>query len=339
VTRKNPFFISIIIVTRNVMGILPECISRIQSQNYDKNLIEVLLIDGGSVDGTLNYAERNNIRVIDGGFPDNQEARRYVGAKYASGEVLLYLDADNLIPDKEWLKRMITPFNDEKVVCSFTKWYGIEDSLSFVDRYYALLGGNDPVAYYLGKHDRVPYGCYILPHGSKLIYKEKDIEYVKFSHDRLPTLGCNGFLAKKSYFDKLNYKSPNMFYHTDVHVELIMRNPEALYAIVPTTITHATGSTLIRNLKKRLMYKRIHSDKLSKYRKYKVFDSKSRKDMIKIVVIIIRGLTVIEPLLFSIIRYYKTNRIEWLMHPVATFSMICIYGYGVLTNFYYKRKR
>ncbi len=334
--KEISYSVTIIIVARNAMKTLPECLSRIQNQTYNNDLIEILLIDGGSIDDTIKYATNNKVKVINGGYSDNQEARRYIGAKQASGEILLYLDADNFLPDTDWLKIMMFPFSRPKVVCSFTKWFGLDSSLSMFDNYYALLGGNDPVAFYLRKHDRVLLNSDKLPYGAKLFSKEKNIEYVKFSHDKIPTLGCNGFLVKKSYFDQLCYKSPDMFYHTDAHVDLLKKNKDVLYAIVSTTVIHATGGTLLLNLKKRLRYKHIHSDRLANYRKYKVFDSKSNKDRLRLILIIIRGLTLVDPLFFAIINFYKTRRIEWLLHPIATFSMVCAYGLSVLTSIKYR---
>ncbi len=333
-TAKVDPYITIIIVARNAIETLPECLTRIHSQTYCKSLIEILLVDGGSVDGTIDYAKKKNVKIINGGYPHNPEARKYIGAKQANGEILVYLDTDNFLPDKNWLSRMVFPFTRADVVCSFTKWYEASYSLSNFDRYYALLGGNDPVAYYLGKHDRVPLNSCILPYGAKLIHKEKNIEYVTFSHDKIPTLGANGFLVKKSYFDQLNYKFPEMFSHIDAHIDLLKKNKGALYAIVSTTLIHATGKTLLFNLKKRLLFKRTLSNS---YRKYKVFDPQSKRDVLRLVLVIIRGLTIVEPLLVAFFNFYKTRRIEWLLHPVALFSMVCIYGYSVLTSIQDKR--
>ncbi|MHB9118261.1 MAG: glycosyltransferase [Burkholderiales bacterium] len=324
--------ISIIIVARNAIRVLPECLARIGRQSYDKALIEVLLIDGGSTDGTRECAARSGVQVVDGGHPENQEARRYLGARTASREILAYIDADNFLPDENWLVRMVSPFADPNVVCSFTKWYGLDPSLSAIDKYYALLGGNDPVAYYLGKHDRVPYGNEELPWGAELISKSDVAEFVRFSPNRLPTLGCNGFLVRSSYFGQLEFSTPDMFYHTDVHVDLLKRNPNVKYAIVPTVIVHSTGGTLGANLKKRLRYKCVHMDQLARYRRYRVFDSGSWNDRARLAFAIIAGLTMIEPTMRATIGFLRTHRAEWFMHPIATFSMVCVYGYSVLLN-------
>ncbi len=325
-TRRK---ISVIIVAKNAKPILTRCLERLKAQDYDPALVETLVIDGGSTDGTQDLARSFGARVIDGGYPDNQEARRYVGARRAAGEILLYLDADNLIPYPGWLKEMLAPFERPTVVASFTKWYDPDRSLPSIDRYYALMGGNDPVVYYLGKHDRVPCGDRALPQGAELVSRENGCEIVRFSPQRLPTIGCNGFLVRKSYFDLLELKDPEQFFHTDVHVDLLKKNPAAEYAIVGNAIIHATGGSLINNLRKRLRYQSEHSERLGANRRYFIFDGSSWSDRAGLLYAILAGGTLILPFFRATIGFAKTRRWEWFWHPIAAFGMVAAYGAAV----------
>jgi glycosyltransferase involved in cell wall biosynthesis len=322
--------ISIIVISKNSIETFPKCLESILSQNYDTKQVEVLLIDGGSTDGTIEYAEKNGVRVIRGGYPDNQEARRYIGVKESGGEILIFIDTDNVLPERNWIKKMILPFVNPLVGCSFTKWYGIDDSMSGIDKYYALMGGNDSVSYYLQKNDRVPLGNLDLPYGASMVYKIDGIEYVKFNSEKIPALGCNGFAVRSALMKNLNYKNPEEFMHIDANVDLINQNPEMEYAIVKTTIFHNTGKTLLGNLKKRIKYKTIHSDKLNHYRKYYIYDKRSLMDNIKLLVIIISALTIVIPMIRAIYGVIKTNRIEWIYHPLDLLGMVSMYGYSVV---------
>lgn len=326
-TRRR---VSVIIVAKNVKPILAQCLERLKIQDYDRDILETLIIDGGSTDGTQDLARSFGARVVNGGYPDNQEARRWVGARQATGEILLYLDADNLIPGSGWLREMLEPFERPTVVASFTKWYDPDPLLPSIDRYYALLGGNDPVVYYLGKHDRVPYGDRSLPVGAELVLRNSNYEIVRFMPECLPTIGCNGFLVRKSYFDHLELTDDEQFFHTDVHVDLLAKDSRVEYAIVTNTIIHATGGSLINNLHKRLRYQSEHTGRLGAQRRYLIFDSRLRGDHIRLLYAILAGGTVILPLFRAIAGFVRTQRWEWFWHPIATFGMVAAYGAAVL---------
>lgn len=322
--------LSVIIVTKNAENFLEDCLKSINKQIFDKKLIEILIIDGGSKDNTENIAKKYNINFFNAGFPDNQEARRYIGAKKASGEILLFFDADNRVKSKLWLKKMMEPFSDKGVIASFSKWYETDKNIGILGNYYALLGGNDPVAFYLGKHDRVPITSKALPWGSKLVYKKKNFDVVNFNYKKIPTLGCNGFFIRSKILKKLRIKSPQSFYHTDINSDILAINPNALYAIVYTGTIHDTGRNLFSSIKKRLKYKKIHNDNLSKYRRYKVFDPKSSRDILLLILLIIFGVTFIVPIFRALFGAFKTRRFEWLIHPFVNFFMIITYSYDVM---------
>jgi len=59
---------------------------------------EVIVVDGGSTDETVGIAKQHNCRVLQG--DRGRASQQNLGARYATGEVLLFLHADNwLAPD------------------------------------------------------------------------------------------------------------------------------------------------------------------------------------------------------------------------------------------------
>jgi len=203
----------------NCERILLECLGRIHSQNYPKGLLEILLVDGGSKDATIDVAKRFGAKVIHGNHPQNAEARRYVGIQHARNDIIVSIDSDNILPHKNWLKDMVQPFMEDKdIIAAFTKWYGFTADTTPIDQYYALLGGNDPITFYLGKNDRVPYPCDRLPRGAILVKKKMDYDIVKFDTDHLPAIGCNGFLIRREVASQLRYATAEEFFHIDVNI-------------------------------------------------------------------------------------------------------------------------
>lgn len=89
--HRKPY-ISIIIPTLNEEDIIESTIHRAQNRNA-----EIIVVDGGSTDGTVARAERTGARVVTAsGGRSNQQNR---GAELARGLVLLFLHADTHLPD------------------------------------------------------------------------------------------------------------------------------------------------------------------------------------------------------------------------------------------------
>lgn len=97
--------LSIIIPTYNEEEYLPRLLASIRSQRFEG--YEILVADAGSTDRTREVAARFGAKVVDGGMPGRG---RNLGAAAASGDLLLFLDADVVLPDVDWLGRKVEQF-------------------------------------------------------------------------------------------------------------------------------------------------------------------------------------------------------------------------------------
>ncbi len=88
---------SVIIPTLNEEENLEACLKAIARQTYGD--YEVLIVDGGSNDGTVEVAERHGFRVIEAEKrrPHDVAYARNLGAKLSKGDLLFFLDADTLM--------------------------------------------------------------------------------------------------------------------------------------------------------------------------------------------------------------------------------------------------
>lgn len=86
--------LSIIIIAKNEEKLLPRLLRSIRRQDYTD--YEVILADAKSTDKTRVIARQHGCRIVDGGLPSKG---RNNGAKAAKGDVLLFLDADVVLPD------------------------------------------------------------------------------------------------------------------------------------------------------------------------------------------------------------------------------------------------
>ena len=115
--------VSIIVPVYNVEAYLDECIASIVAQSYIN--IEIILIDDGSTDGSLNICKKwtlrdNRIRLI---AKDNEGLgpTRNLGVKEAKGKWLAFIDSDDWI-DKRFIEKMysaVATAEAEIVTCSY----------------------------------------------------------------------------------------------------------------------------------------------------------------------------------------------------------------------------
>ena len=88
--------LSIIIPTLNEEHYLPLLLESIKRQDFDSHGYEIIIADADSRDKTLKIAQNYNCKVIDGGLPAKGKNK---GAKVARGDLLLFLDADTVLPE------------------------------------------------------------------------------------------------------------------------------------------------------------------------------------------------------------------------------------------------
>ena len=86
--------ISIIVPTHNEEMLLPSCLDRVFCQ---KGVYQVIISDGGSTDRTLEIARRYTDLVVARERP-NLAKQLNAGAALATGNILLFLHADSLLP-------------------------------------------------------------------------------------------------------------------------------------------------------------------------------------------------------------------------------------------------
>lgn len=327
--------ISVITPVLNCEKKLSECYRRLTTQDYPKSLIELIAVDGGSRDKTREVALSFGARFIEGGYPDNQEARRWSGVQEAKNDLLLYLDSDNYLPDAKWLRQMVEPLIDQEIVAAQPLRYQYEKNETLMNRYFALFGANDPVAFYLKKADRLSYLYDSWNLNGKIIDDQPLYYKVEFDTENLPTIGSNGFLIRKNALLQLRLK-PEQFFHIDNNIDLINLGYNK-YAIVKNSIIHSTGETYLKNISKRIRYMKVHFKKLGALRRYRVFDASCAKDRQNLAKFVFFSLTLLQPLLLSLRGYRKIQDRAWFMHPLVCLGFLFAYGYATLFTKMIKR--
>jgi len=121
--------VSIIILTKNAGKRFEELMRRIHSQKF-AGMFEVLVIDSGSRDPTLDIAEKHGARIFKIKPQEFHHSRtRNLGAALAQGRFLTYITQDALPVNDRWLESLITPLeNDGKVAAVYGRQVAYPDA-------------------------------------------------------------------------------------------------------------------------------------------------------------------------------------------------------------------
>lgn len=317
--------ITIVIVTLNNERSLGECLRRIVSQDYPKNRIEYLVVDGGSTDRTGQICKTYGFRFFKSPIAANAEAQRAVGLKTARHNLIVSLDADNYLPDKNWLRRMVQPFvDDSAIVHAGTMHFTYRRGDSLFNRYVGLFGHADPIVYYVGRPDRLPRFKKHWTLGN-VIGNKPGYTVVEFDPQTLPTVGCNGVVYRRDILLKYAKSSPKEFLHIDVFVDVI-RNGYRRFAIVKTDIIHDTAVSLSVLMKKRIAFLSHYYLASDVSRRYLIYDPHSVKSNVQLVAYVIYTVTMVKPFIDALRGFLVIPDIAWFVHPLVCWMYLFAYG-------------
>lgn len=272
---------------------LKDLIASIKAQNFPQDQIEVLVITEG-----------------------DSESAKAIGIRRAKGEICAMFCADNYIVEPNLFRSVYTLMTKFDPAGIYTKWYAHHPKDSSLNRYFSLIGNNDPISFYLNKNDRKPH--YI---GED----EVVFDWVQFPKS-IPSLGDNGFFYPTR---KIFNTDLDNYYPMDNAEDLRIKN-QYQYIRLPAWIWHRTSDNLISFLKKRYKYARdLYSDRTN--RRWKMVDTK--EDKFRLAWFVISTLTVIPALAISVRGFLKVRDWAWAWHWPVCFGFLITYTILTLRNF------
>lgn len=169
---------SIIMATLNSMRTIEMSLKSLRAQNYPQELVEIMVIDGGSTDGTRELAARYGCRVIDNPRVEPVSAK-LIGLREATGDYLMHVDSDEVLQSPEALAKRAQAFAENpNVRMVFCSGYVNPSGVPLAARYVNEFGDPFSMFYYRFSKD----ARFLLPNMKRnlKVLREED-GYVLFS--------------------------------------------------------------------------------------------------------------------------------------------------------------
>ncbi len=320
--------ISVCIATLNAEAVLSECLERLFEQDYPKENIELLVGDGGSTDKTKEIVEKYGGKVYFNKLK-TAESGKAVVVREAKNDLILILDSDNFLPDNNWLRKMVKPFEDNSIKLSEPIKYTWRKEGGYVERYSALTGVNDPVCLFLGNYDRWNY---LTKKWTAVPHQEENLDgYFKITLNKngISTIGANGTIFRRAFLQEVDFG--DYLFDIDMIAKEISEKGEIKIAKVKVGIIHtfceSDAMKFIRKQQRRIKDYTFHKKNKSRAFDWDKFELGGESSMGLVKFILYTAL--IFPLIGqSLIGFSRKKDWAWFFHIPACWITLVVYTYG-----------
>ncbi|MEM4713532.1 MAG: glycosyltransferase [Candidatus Bathyarchaeia archaeon] len=293
--------VTLIVPVKNGAAHIRELLDSLMQINYEKNCLEIIVVDGNSTDNTREIVLQYPVKLILEERPGLNAARN-TGIKNSTGEILAFTDADCIVP-KDWLNKMVDNLRDLHVGC---------------------VGGN-VLRYYdnfLSKYSDESF----IP-VMRIFRRRETLDSIK-PPQKYPA-GCNMGL-KRDVLNKVGLFDEDIKYGFD-EVELVERICREGYKMVldpEVLVMHKHRPTLRGLLKQNFNYGRGLGLMLKKFGIKSVF---SKWLLVCVLSFLTWSLTVLALVIHILLTGYFTSQIILLVTLVLPlFGLMAFYGYQTI---------
>jgi len=291
----------------------------LSSQGYKK--IQIIISDGGSTDSTLEIAKKYKAKILNNKLK-TAESGKSLGLKNAKGAYVLLLDSDNILPNKYWITKMLAPLLANKEIIGSEPWkFTYRKNSGFIERYSALMGANDPYAWFTGNVDKINHLNNTWPFPELIEQNNKDFLLLKLSkRNKIPTIGANGTIFRADFLKKFN--NGDYLFDIDI-INRAIQEKSFLFAKTKIGIIHTYSESSVSKFIRK-QSRRITDFYFYKKNRKTNWDTKTSLENLKF---LIYSLLIIPSLITSIKGFVKKKDFAWFFHPIACWITSIIYLY------------
>ena len=118
--------VTISIVNLNGSDYLRDCLDSLKNLSYPKEQIEIIIVDNGSTDDSIEFLNKNcpEARIIRNNSNFGFAKANNQAAAQAKGEYVAFLNNDTKV-DENWLTELLKPiYGSDEIICSGSKEIG-----------------------------------------------------------------------------------------------------------------------------------------------------------------------------------------------------------------------
>lgn len=218
--------VSVVIPVKDRAPELQRCLDSLSSLHYPREKLEVLVVDDGSRDDSLDVAKTwGAVALSSGGEGLGPAMARNVGANVARGEILAFIDSD-CVAKKDWLSQLLPVFGDPEIAAVGGMVEGLFTT-SALDRYEEVMSSLN-----LGFRER----------------------FVREGRDMFYLPSCN-LLVRKGAFFEVDCFNSTMHVGEDVDLSYRLRDKGWRIAYIPAgEICHAHRNRYSAFMRRRFDY-------------------------------------------------------------------------------------
>ena len=310
--------VSVIMPTLNAEAILENCLASIARQTYPREKVEIILADAHSKDRTREIAGKFGATVLDDDGKNMEEGKR-LALRHATGEYIIFVDADNEITHPDYFELAIQALAANPQALGVESYYLPSPKMSSFCAYLtALLHISDPIAWLMSANP-------------KLVARDGETErWTLPDHSFAYPLGANGFVFRRA--DLQSVQAGEKFQDTHVALFLMKNGKREWLRIHGRGVHHYYIQTLWKFVQKR---RRATVHFLCVQEEMPVNWMKE-KPPVPLWLAAVYCVTFFGPLWHTLRGIFRAGDARWLWHLLASPASVVGNAWGVLT---YKQRR